>query len=160
VVTPVTKPLEFDDRQPAYRVFGVAFALCAALLTVVATNTARAAVFGRPTLLAGALVAAVLALSFARSPWRLRTVIEKGAVEHTAWRLVGSAVTRFSSREVEAIELVAKTPLRVFIVLRDGRRFEALRPWDRRGPIDGQKTHARPRAEALARALEAPLREA
>lgn len=159
-MTPVTKPLEFDDRQPAYRVFGVAFALCAALLAAVSTHAARAAVFGRPMLLAGAVAAAVLALSFARSPWRLRTVIEKGAVEHTAWRLVGSAVTRFSSREVEAIELTAKNPLRVFIVLRDGRRFEALRPWERRGSLDAQRTHARPRAEALARAVEAPLREA
>lgn len=152
-------PVEFEDRQPAYRVFGVAFSLIAAFLVVVSVSTARVAVFDRAALIGSAVVAAVLAVTFARAPWRLRTVIEKRAVEHTAQRIVGSTVTRFSAAEVEAVELSMKAPLVVTMVLRDGRRFDALRPWERRGPIADQRAGARPGAEALAKSLGVSLRD-
>ncbi len=143
---------ELDDRQPAYRVFAVAFALLAAFLAAV-TATAQAAAWpGRAPMGAAAAAAALFSAAFARSPWRLHTALDGATVTHTAQRLVGRVVTRFETREVEAVELVAKGAPRAVIVLRDGRRVEAMRPWDRRGP------DARPRAEALAKALGAPLR--
>lgn len=154
------EPVEFEDRQPAYRVFGVGFALVAVFLIVVSVGTAHRAVFDRAALIGAACVAAALSAVFARSPWRLRTVIEKGAVEHTAQRIVGRTVTRFATREVEAVEMSARFPLTVSVVLRDGRRFEALRPWEKRGPFDAVRQAARPRAEALAKGLGVSVRDA
>lgn len=152
-------PTEFDDRQPAFRIFPVAFTAATAVL-VGAASRAHGLLADRAIPVVLAAVAALFAVALSLSPWRIVTVINGSSVEHTASRLVGSKVTKFEKRDVEAVELSRRFPLVVTVVLRDGRRLDALRPWGERGSFDAVKRAARPRAEALAKSLGATLRDA
>ncbi len=152
-------PTEFDDRLAAFRVFPVAFALAAAVLVGAAVK-AHGLFSERAVLWALAAFAAALAVVLAMSPWRIHVVIDGASVEHTAMRLTGSTVTHFAKREVEAVEISRRFPLVVSVVLRDGRRFDALRPWDAKGAFDVARNSIRPRAEALAKSLGVAVRDA
>lgn len=149
---------ELDDRQPAYRVFSVGFLVAALVLGVASTRVLHAELSWRALIWGANVASLVLAVSLARAPWRLHTVVREGAAEHTAHRLAGHATVAFKPAEVEAVEVVAKAPVRAFVVLRDGRRLEALRPWADRRAVDDVVKAARPRCDALARALGTRVR--
>lgn len=153
-------PLELDERQPAYRVFGVAFALLTAYLLAAAALGRFPGAWERAGTGALALVAGALAVGFARSPWRLRTVVDRArrAVEHTAYGPFSHTTTSIPFDRVAAVELSLDAPARVRVVDRDGRRYDVLRPLARRGARDDTAATLRGRAAALAAALGTTVR--